>query len=227
MQTFDSGSVDGKKLVRKLSSGGGLDLRRVCSNGHSIDPPQQVAATEYRNLMSAFPTGVTVVTTADKFGNPRGMTCSSLTSVTISPPTLLICLRLGSLTLDAIRSREAFAVNFLNSRGRSAAELFAAAVPDRFARVRWQRTCSDLPWLIDDAFAIAECQLASSTEVGDHAVVLGQVRSIMQTPDSPLLYGLRHFSSWSALATQRDGVGEGRHPGQGEHVTAVEGEPGR
>ena len=188
------------------------DLHCVRPKGHSIDPPRQISAAEYRNLMSTFPTGVTVVTTADKFGNPRGMTCSSLASVTLSPPTLLICLRLGSLTLDAIRDREAFAVNFLSARGRSAAELFAAAVPDRFARVHWRWTWLELPWLIDDAFALAECQMTSSVDVGDHAVVLGQVRSIMQTPDSPLLYGLRHFSSWSVVTTQRDGVGEADVP---------------
>src|SRR5439155_979792 len=47
----------------------------------------------FRAMMSAFPTGVAVVTTTDADGRPHGMTCSSVCSVTLEPPTLLVCLR--------------------------------------------------------------------------------------------------------------------------------------
>lgn len=162
----------------------------------SITAPGRVSVEQYRDLMSAFPTGVSLLTSIDDTGQPRGMTCSSLASVTLQPPTLLVCVRLGSVTLDAIRSRSSFAVNLLHARGRRAAELFASAVPDRFAEIRWSRTPSGLPWLVDDAFAVAECRVVRSFDVATHAVLLGAVEDVVHAPDIPLLYGLRRFASW-------------------------------
>jgi flavin reductase (NADH) len=52
--------------------------------------------------MSSFPTGVSIVTAMDRHGHPRGATCSSLASVTLSPPTLLVCLREHGGTLLAV-----------------------------------------------------------------------------------------------------------------------------
>lgn len=154
--------------------------------------PQQ----RYRDLMSAFPTGVTVVTGLDAEGTPRGMTCTSITSVTLSPPTLLVCLRNGSGTLEAVAWTGGFAVNLLHEGGRSAAELFSGPDPHRFSRVRWTHSYFGFPWLIDDAFAVADCQVSGWHEVGDHTVVLGEISKITQIAGTPLLYGQRRFAAW-------------------------------
>lgn len=149
---------------------------------------------DYKDLMSAFPTGVTVVTSIDKSGRPRGMTCSSLSSVTLVPPTLLTCLRTGSATLDAVMDHGGFAVNLLHAQGRRAAELFSSTVGDRFSLVRWRPSCSGLPWLVADAFAVAECIVSGMVEVGDHTVVFGEVKEVVMAHGTPLLYGMRRFS---------------------------------
>ncbi|MFD7337892.1 flavin reductase family protein [Streptomyces violascens] len=157
-----------------------------------------VAANQrrYRDLMSAFPTGVAVVTSVDAEGSPRGMTCSSLTSVTLEPPTLLVCLRRGSATLDAVNTHGGFAVNLLHADAQHTAELFAGSDPDRFARVYWRRSPSGLPHLTDDAIAVADCRVAGLFDVGDHTIVLGQVGGISRSDGRPLLYGLRRFAAW-------------------------------
>jgi flavin reductase (DIM6/NTAB) family NADH-FMN oxidoreductase RutF len=75
------------------------------------------------------------------------------------------------------------------------AEIFASPVPDRFGRVPWrpaERT--GVPWLIRDACAFAECEVAGLLVVGDHAIVLGQVVRAVSRPDAPLLYGNRTFA---------------------------------
>lgn len=161
--------------------------------------PRGASADEYRDLMSAFPTGVAVVTSIDESGRPRGMTCSSLSSVTLEPPTLLACLRTGSATLRAVRHHGGFAVNLLHARGRGAAELFSSAVEDRFGVIRWQPTCSGLPWLVADAFAVAECTVSGTAEVGDHTVVFGAVDEVVMARETPLLYGMRRFSAFCAV----------------------------
>lgn len=151
----------------------------------------------FRSLMSAFATGVAVVTTLGPDGRPYGLTCTSLASVTASPPILSVCLTTRGETLRALRECGAFAVNLLHERGQRAAEIFAAPVADRFAEVCWQPSPeAGLPQLTDDAFATAECQVSRLLEVGDHTMVLGMVTEVVQTPATPLLYGGRRFAAW-------------------------------
>ncbi|MDQ0938383.1 flavin reductase family protein [Streptomyces sp. V1I1] len=176
------------------------------SQAQSQSPPRHQspdctarADRDYRKLMRAFPTGVTVVTAIDADGTPRGSTCSSLTSVTLTPPTLLVSLDTTSPTLQALMARGNFAVNLLHARGRGAAEVFATRTADRFAHVSWcSSQSSNLPRLVDDAFAVAECQVAGTLAVGDHTIVLGEVTDVAHTPEVPLLYGFGQYSAWSA-----------------------------
>lgn len=150
--------------------------------------------------MSRHLTGVAVVTSADAAGTPFGMTCNSLTSVTLSPPTLLICVDLRSRTLAALRDRRAFAVNLLRDGSRSTAELFASSGMDRFDQVRWRGSpVTGLPWLVDDTHAMAECRISDLITVGDHAVVFGTVVNVEGGEGGPLLYGRRAYSDARAV----------------------------
>lgn len=160
-----------------------------------------VGLDEFRSLMSAFPTGVAVITAIDGAGRQHGMTCTSLTSVALTPPTLLVCLDLRSGTLEAARNAGCFVVNLLHARARHAAEVFSSRTPDRFSQVAWRTApWTGQPWLCDDAFAMAECIVVDVSVVGDHAVVFGEVIHVEQAPDRPLLYGMRQFSSWPCEA---------------------------
>jgi flavin reductase (DIM6/NTAB) family NADH-FMN oxidoreductase RutF len=160
------------------------------------------AATAYRTLMSSFPTGVTVVTAADDDGRPWGLTCSSLASVTVDPPTLLVCLTSRSPVLAVVRRSGHFAVNLLHARARSTAQLFATPMADRFARVAWQPSgTADLPHLVDDAFAVADCRVVGDISVGDHTILLGEAEQISHDADQPLLYGMRRFALWPSATT--------------------------
>src|SRR5260370_42262653 len=100
---------------------------------------RHIAAADFQALMASFPSGVTIVTAHGEDGKPYGMTCSSLCSVALTPPTLLVCMRNGSPTLEAVLVRGAFTVNFLHDRARPAADLFASGKPDRFDQIAWRR----------------------------------------------------------------------------------------
>lgn len=153
---------------------------------------------EFRAMMRGFPTGVAIVTAADQGGRPWGMTCSSVCSVTLDPPTLLVCLRIASPTLAAILVQGEFAVNLLHDGAQATAELFASGRPDRYDQVPWQFGGDDAgPHLHDDAHAIADCQIRTRLPIGDHMVVFGETyRITRQTGRQPLLYGLRRYGSW-------------------------------
>jgi flavin reductase (DIM6/NTAB) family NADH-FMN oxidoreductase RutF len=158
--------------------------------------PGHVQPDAHRDFMSCFPTGITVVTTVARDGTPRGLTCSSLSSVSLSPPILSVCMGLWSRTLAAVRDHGSFAVNILSVHGLAAAEIFASAAPGHFDRVQWRPAdVAGLPRLEDTA-AFAACRLIASYEVGDHVVVFGEVIAVACGEDIPLLYGLRQFAAW-------------------------------
>ena len=77
--------------------------------------------------MADFPTGVAVVTTTDLSGRPHGFTCSALCSVTVTPPTLLVCANLHGAFLAALLERGLFAVNLLAESAIPTATRFSAA----------------------------------------------------------------------------------------------------
>lgn len=152
----------------------------------------------FRGVMATLPACVAVVTAVAPDGRPWGMTCTSISSVTLKPPTLLACLRAASPTLAAILAARTFTVNLLHHRARPAAELFASAAPDRFERVRWRPGLgAGGPHLLDDARVLIDCRLAGSIPAGDHVITLGEARAIhWLTTDPPLMYGYRHYASW-------------------------------
>lgn len=162
---------------------------------------ERVGAATFRALMAGFPSGVGIVTTIDPVnGRPWGLTCSSICSASLDPPTVLVCLRTGSPTLAALLRRATFAVNLLHSGARSAAELFASGDPLRFDKVRWvHETGLGGPHLVDDAHAVADCHLVRQVMVGDHVVAFGEVVGV-EHPSGPaarpLLYGERQYVPW-------------------------------
>jgi flavin reductase (NADH) len=173
----------------------------------------------FRDLMSSFPTGVSVVTARDSHGHPRGATCSSLASVTLSPPTLLVCLREHGGTLRAVLAYGRFAVNLLHSRGRRAAMVFSSLRIDKFTEVPWEPwSRSGLPFLHRDAFAVAACEVAGEAQVGDHRIVIGRVCDIRMSAGTPLLYGLRRYSAWPLMVAPD---GDHQPPDDGHIVVGI------
>ena len=153
---------------------------------------------DIRPFMTTFPTGVGIITAIGTDGNPWGMTCTSICSVTLEPPTLLVCLRQGSPTLEAILTSGTFALNLLHDDAHLVAELFASGDPNRFAQIGWNRpAASKGPHLIHDAHMIADCKVIHAEIVGNHTVVFGEVLLITQQSEKcPLLYGFRHYKRW-------------------------------
>ncbi|WFE40996.1 flavin reductase family protein [Micromonospora sp. WMMD998] len=164
------------------------DVSTAAQSGHPDPQPG------FRTFMRGYVTGVAVVTSTGADDRPHGLTCTSLASVTMDPPTLLVCLDTCSGTLAAIRQRGSFMVNLLHAAARQTAELFAAPRPDRFGAVAWRLSPRRaLPWLAEDSFAAAECDAVDLRTVGDHVVVFGRVVEVTGGDGRPLLYGRRSY----------------------------------
>jgi 4-nitrophenol 2-monooxygenase / 4-nitrocatechol 4-monooxygenase, reductase component len=139
----------------------------------------------FRAAMSTFATGITVVT-ARVDSVSYGLTATAVTSVSLEPPTLLVCLNRRSRTAAAIVRGGAFAVSVLGEHQLDIAELFARPDPDRFAELETELGPLGQP-LVADALAHVECRLVSELAGGTHRVLVGRVGSAMAWPCSPLV----------------------------------------
>jgi flavin reductase (DIM6/NTAB) family NADH-FMN oxidoreductase RutF len=98
--------------------------------GEPVQPG--VDPTTYRQVMGCFATGVAVVATAAN-GELCGLTVNSLTSVSLDPPLLLVCLNHDSRTLAAVRAVGRFSVSLLACGQKRLSNSFARRGGDHFA----------------------------------------------------------------------------------------------
>jgi flavin reductase (DIM6/NTAB) family NADH-FMN oxidoreductase RutF len=131
-----------------------------------------VGQREYRDALRRLPTGVSIVT-ATIAGQTHGMTVNSLTSVSLEPPVLLVCLTRDARTTRAVQSAGRFAVSVL---AHDQAELAAAfARPGERRDLPLQARCGGAPPVVDGAVAQVRCRVYATSEIGDHLVVYGLV----------------------------------------------------
>lgn len=140
-----------------------------------------------RRVCGRFCTGITVVTSRDLDGTPRGFTANSFTSVSLDPPLILVCVDVKADTLPALHERRAFAVNFLASDGEHLSRRFATKGGDKFDGAKWREGILGVP-LLDDCIAHLECEVENIYPGGDHLIVVGQVVDLDQREGEPLLF---------------------------------------
>ncbi len=158
---------------------------------------------EFFAIMSAFPTGVAIVTTLDEHGEPKGLTTNAICSVSADPPMLLVCVDKTSRTLAALRHAQRFVVNFMSDGRAELCALFASKADDKFANVAWEPGLGGVPCLTEDALAIAECRTEQELEAGDHLILTGLVEA-GRPPDPdrvPILYYRRAYGSTPTAAS--------------------------
>lgn len=154
----------------------------------------------FRRAMGSFPSPVAVVTALDGDGLPRGLTCSAVCSVSMAPPSMLICVNRRSGCLDAIRASRGFMVNLLGEGGDAVSDVFASASPQKFTGVRWRPAGEQgLPLIEDHVTAFIECALHAEIVAGTHAILIGLVRSSGRLPQrrGPLVYYDRAYGRWA------------------------------
>lgn len=154
---------------------------------------------KFKDMMSLTAQTVFVVTTKDEAGAYCGVTISSVTSLTVKPPMILICLHNHSRIFNAVSYSKQFAINLLSDQQQSIAEQFASSVDDRFAGIELF-THNSLP-LIAGCLSAMEVELSNIYIEGDHAIITGVVTDIFISDEvthanlkaKPLIYHKRNF----------------------------------
>ena len=158
---------------------------------------------ELRLAMRHWATGVTVVS-AHHGSVQHGMTVSSFTSVSLSPPLVLVSLEKGARTHALVQQSGAFAVCVLRSDQQWISDRFAGRLTDdddRYAGLETFTLQSKAP-LLAGCMAGFDCQLVASYEAGTHTVFIGRVvATYMGEETSPLLYFNRDYHTLNQLGT--------------------------
>jgi flavin reductase (DIM6/NTAB) family NADH-FMN oxidoreductase RutF len=144
--------------------------------------------SRFREVMGHFTTGVTVVTARDEKGSPVGLTVSALTSVSLQPTLLLICVHRDAESHDQIIQGGVFAVNILaDQQGPLAMDFAQLPLGERFQDLEVGEAPLGSP-LLPETLAWLECEVREVWPAGDHSVILGEVTACEAHPGEPLLF---------------------------------------
>jgi flavin reductase len=147
---------------------------------------------DYRRLIGCFATGVTIITMA-RGEEVRGMTANAVTSVSLDPLLLLICVDKRTVTHQFLEEAQAFAVNILAEDQEQVSRALASHDSEDARRLigyRYHPGQTGAP-ILDDCLAYVECKVTEVLAGGDHSIFIGRVEGGEVMRDAPPLIFFR------------------------------------
>ena len=138
---------------------------------------RNVSSDDFRGAMRHLAGGVSVIT-AGRGKDITGMTVTSVSSLSVDPPTLIVSINRESSSWPLIKRHGVFGVNILTADQLDVAERFTGKGglkgADRFAGAEWITRASGVPLLVG-ALAAIDCEVEDIVERHSHAIVIGRV----------------------------------------------------
>jgi flavin reductase (DIM6/NTAB) family NADH-FMN oxidoreductase RutF len=165
----------------------------------------EVAA--FKSAMRHLAGAVSVITTGQ--GEHRtGFTATSVSSFSMEPPAMIVCLNRTSSSWPIIQDFQSFCINVLAHDQLHVADRFAgrggAKGAARYEGASWQQLATGALGL-SDALTVIDCELDEAIERHSHAILIGRVRAIRTREHAePLLYwhgAYRHISNLDRVLT--------------------------
>jgi len=158
------------------------------ASGVQVSVQMSFDARDFRNAMGCFATGVTVVTSHNRVGEPLGVTVNSFSSVSLDPPLILFSLALVGGHCQEFLSSGQFAVNILTPEQRPLSERFSTPRENRFENIDYVLGENGSP-IFPESLAVFECSTHAAHDAGDHTVFICRVTHVhMSERDSALLF---------------------------------------
>jgi flavin reductase (DIM6/NTAB) family NADH-FMN oxidoreductase RutF len=149
----------------------------------------------FRLALRSWTTGVTIVTSVHE-NVQHGMTVSSFTSVSVTPPQILIAISHNTRTHHLITRSRIFGVTILASEQGEISDRFAGRVPDELDRFDGLETFSletGAP-LLRGGLACVDCRVSSTLDSGGHTIFVGDVVAAQDfRTEDPLIYFNRQY----------------------------------
>lgn len=166
---------------------------------------------DFRSALGHFPTGVTVITTLDKNGEPIGCTASSFNSVSMDPPLLLWSVDKNAYSAKIFEQAEYFAINVLSENQVPTSNRFAGRGEDKFKDVSYTAGLGGIP-LLEGCGAQFECKTWNVYEGGDHLIIVGEVMNYSHNDSkTPLVFSRGSY----AITSQHPNLNSDSHANSG------------
>jgi flavin-dependent trigonelline monooxygenase, reductase component len=146
-----------------------------------------IEKNELRRAMGHFATGVTVITTRDEEGQPFGLTANAISSLSLVPPLILICVDKSADTYPYFARSKVFAVNILSEDQETISRRFATSGIEKFEGTGYHKNemgCA----ILDGVVGHLDCRIVNSFDAGDHTIYVGEVDAVGLTEVPPLLF---------------------------------------
>ena len=185
-------------IIRERLSGAMSRLRsrsttKAEDESRSEDMPD---SQTFRQAWGKFATGVSVVTTVQEDGSVHGMTANGISSVSLDPPLVLVCVGHTAASYPLIREAKRFAINIMNEDQRPLAEYYARPSDQKTGELDVSFTHTERGVAtVDGSLAHMDCRVVSEHEAGDHTIFIAEVEEIEIGDGKPLLYYEGRFSS--------------------------------
>lgn len=148
---------------------------------------------EFRTVMSRFATGVTVMTTVAE-DVPHGMTANAVSSLSLDPLLVLVCVERDTAMCDLVDRSRIFALSILSADQREVSNAFADPYrpPGRaqFDDLAIRPAVTGAP-VLDGAIGWVDCRLWATYDGGDHLIMVGEVVDLAVADDDDALVYFR------------------------------------
>jgi flavin reductase ActVB len=163
---------------------------------------QSVSSESFKETLAQFASGVTIVTTHGA-GGYVGFTATGFTSVSLSPPLVLVCIARTASAHDTMIGSVHFGVSVLDEHRPWIASQFARSNVDRFADVPLSLPEPTGVPLVEGAIAHLQCRRHARHDAGDHTILIGEVLAAAVTSGNPLLHFGRRFGHFVPQSSGR------------------------
>ncbi|CCD89585.1 putative NAD(P)H-flavin oxidoreductase containing a FMN-binding domain [Bradyrhizobium sp. ORS 285] len=152
-------------------------------------PDATALQPDFRSAMRQLVGGVSVITVG-RGDEVTGMTVSSLSSLAVDPPSIIVSLNRNASSWPILQRERVFGANLLAADQIGVAERFAGKGglrgAERFAGAEWRKHVTGVPLLVG-ALATLDCEVEEIIERHSHAIVIGKVVHIDVAPQSAAL----------------------------------------
>lgn len=146
----------------------------------STAAPIEPAREDFRIAMRELAGGVSVVTLGQD-ERRTGFTATSVSSLSLEPPTVIVCVNRRSSSWPLLREADSFGINVLSASHRELAHRFAGGGGieglARYEGAQWVAAITGAP-LLADALAAFDCSIEEIIERHSHAIVIGRVEAV-------------------------------------------------
>ena len=143
---------------------------------------------EFKIGMRKYIYSVSVISNTQSNGRKNAITVSSVTSISINPPSIIVCINKKSSIHESLILDSKFCINLVNEEQRDIAEICSDPnrINERFKNIEW---IGDKPPIMKNALVNIICKVDKIVEYKTHSIVIGLVQKIKNSEHkNPLMY---------------------------------------